>query len=75
MIQPKIYRHLAVLREKEILLDKRKDQWIYYSLHPKLADWGLQTIKALALGSANLQPYKTDLKKIECSNLPEGLCR
>ncbi len=74
MIQPKISRHLAILREKEILLDKRQDQWIFYSLHPKLADWCRQTILALASGSTNLQPYKTDIAKIKASNLPKNLC-
>jgi len=74
MIQPKISRHLAVLREKEILLDQRKDQWIFYSLHPALADWCLQTITALASGAENLQPYQTDIAKIRSSSLPTGLC-
>lgn len=74
MTQPKISRHLAILREKEILLDKRQDQWIFYRLHPKLADWCLQTILALASGSINLQPYKTDINKIKASNLPKSLC-
>lgn len=74
MIQPKISRHLAVLREKEILQDERKGQWIFYSLHPQLPEWCQQTIAALALGSINLQPYKTDLKKIQQTNLPKDLC-
>ncbi len=74
MIQPKISRHLAVLREKEILLDKRKGQWIFYRLHPELAQWCHQTLTALASGGLDKPPYKSDLKKIECTNLPEGLC-
>lgn len=74
MIQPKISRHLAVLREKEILLDQRNGQWIFYRLHPHLADWCHQTLSALALGGAMRMPYKKDLEKIQASNLPEGLC-
>ena len=74
MIQPKISRHLAVLCEKGILLDKRKGQWIFYSLHPDLAPWCHQALAALASGASGKLPYKSDLKKIECTNLPEGLC-
>ncbi len=75
MIQPKISRHLAVLRETEILLDKRKGQWIFYQLHPELADWCHQILTALALGGKNTPPYQGDLEKIKSSKLPEGLCR
>lgn len=37
--QPKISRHLALLRNFSILLDERKGQWIYYRLNPKLPEW------------------------------------
>lgn len=37
--QPKISRHLALLRESGLLADRRKGQWVYYRLHPELPDW------------------------------------
>ena len=37
--QPKISRHLALLRNLSILLDERRGQWVYYSLNPNLPDW------------------------------------
>ena len=33
-IQPKISRHLALLREHKIVLDRRQGQWIYYRFEP-----------------------------------------
>ncbi len=75
IIQPKISRHLAVLREKEILLDQRKGQWIFYRLHPALEEWCHTSLGGLAKGAKNRQPYAGDLEKIKRSNLPEGLCR
>ena len=75
IIQPKISRHLAVLREKEILLDQRKGQWIFYRLHPELAKWCHTTLSGLATGAEKRQPYCSDLEKIKHSDLPESLCR
>ncbi|MDY6467073.1 MULTISPECIES: ArsR/SmtB family transcription factor [Acinetobacter] len=37
--QPKISRHLALLRNLSILLDERKGQWVYYRLNPDLPEW------------------------------------
>lgn len=37
--QPKISRHLAVLRSGSLLADRRQGQWVYYRLHPELPDW------------------------------------
>ncbi|KAA0874144.1 metalloregulator ArsR/SmtB family transcription factor [Nitrincola tapanii] len=37
--QPKISRHLALLRTHQILLDERRGQWVYYRLNPDLPPW------------------------------------
>lgn len=42
--QPKISRHLALLRESEIILDQRKGQWVYYRIHPQLESWAKELI-------------------------------
>ena len=47
-IQPKISRHLALLREAGLLADRRQGQWIYYRLHPDLPDWATQMLNNLA---------------------------
>ncbi len=72
MVQPKISRHLAVLREKKILLDRRKGLWIFYRLHPELPDWSHQTLLALFSGCSKQQPYIDDLKKIKEMSLLEN---
>ena len=38
-VQPKISRHLALLRQDQLLLDRRQGQWIYYRLNPALPGW------------------------------------
>jgi ArsR family transcriptional regulator len=37
--QPKISRHLALLRSSGLLQDRRQGQWVYYSLNPNLPTW------------------------------------
>ena len=45
--QPKISRHLALLRNLSILLDERKGQWVYYRLNPDLPEWGNAVLNVL----------------------------
>ncbi len=73
MVQPKISRHLAVLREKKILLDKRKGLWIFYRLHPEMPTWCHKTLLALSSGCLNSEPYSDDLDKIRNTNIPNGV--
>lgn len=68
--QPKISRHLKLLREARILNDERREKWVYYHLNPDLPDWALQVI---ALTSANNQPYlQEQLQRIEQNMLTQG---
>ena len=45
--QPKISRHLALLRNFSILLDERKGQWVYYRLNPNLPEWVNSVLEVL----------------------------
>ena len=45
--QPKISRHLALLRNLLILLDERKGQWVYYRLNPDLPVWATSILEVL----------------------------
>lgn len=46
--QPKISRHLALLRNLGILLDQRQGQWVYYRLNPDLPVWANEVLKVIA---------------------------
>ena len=39
--QPKISRHLAVLRDTELLESEKRGQWVFYRLSLHLDDWVL----------------------------------
>lgn len=63
--QPKISRHLAVLREHQLLKDRRDGQWIYYRLHPDLPSWSLRTLGALIEGTEDRPPFEEDEMRVK----------
>lgn len=64
-IQPKISRHLALLRESGVVLDRRQGQWVYYRLNPKLPDWAAAVLAEAAQGMAGKTPFSHDLRKLK----------
>ena len=46
--QPKVSRHLALLRKEGLLIDNKQAQWVFYRINPELADWITQTMSATA---------------------------
>ncbi|MBA0166074.1 MULTISPECIES: metalloregulator ArsR/SmtB family transcription factor [Pectobacterium] len=42
--QPKISRHMAILRESDLVLDRREGKWIHYRLSPHMPAWAAATI-------------------------------
>lgn len=61
MIQPKISRHLAILRKFDIVADRRAGIWIYYRIHPKLPKWAHQVLSASLKHMTTIKPYSSDL--------------
>ena len=43
--QPKISRHLALLRKVGILQDRRRAQWVFYQLNPDLPHWAIEVLR------------------------------
>jgi len=62
--QPKISRHLAMLRKAEVVQDRREGQWIYYSTHPGLPKWALKIIQSAADGVVGIDPFQDDQKRL-----------
>ena len=46
--QPKISRHLALLRNLSILLDQRQGQWVYYRLYSNLPEWAISVLSIIS---------------------------
>lgn len=46
--QPKVSRHLGVLRAAGIVATRREGLWIHYRLHPDLPGWARRVLVAVA---------------------------
>ena len=64
--QPKISRHLALLREARLLLDRCQGQWVYYRLNPELPQWATEIIDNAHYAA------KDDLDEIQTLRLRQG---
>lgn len=62
-IQPKISRHLALLRMSGLVLDERRGQWVYYRINPNTPPWMQETLATALENLKQSQPYQSDLKK------------
>lgn len=51
--QPKISRHLAVMREAGLLAVRREGTWIYYRLDPQLPLWAYRILETLGRDTPN----------------------
>lgn len=61
--QPKVSRHLALLRNSGLLADRRQGQWVYYRLHPQLPTWVREVLSLT--GQANSEWLE---EQINCLN-------
>ncbi|WJV63936.1 metalloregulator ArsR/SmtB family transcription factor [Pectobacteriaceae bacterium C52] len=43
--QPKISRHMAMLREAELVIDRREGKWVHYRLSPHMPSWAAGIIE------------------------------
>lgn len=73
--QPKISRHLAHLRDANLVIDRRQGIWVYYQINPELPEW-IQSIFNVSIKelSKNL-PYSDDHSVlVDMPNRPGASC-
>lgn len=63
--QPKISRHLAQLRECNLVQDRRAGLWIHYSLHPSLPDWARKVISVSIDAVRDKRPFTRDRSRLQ----------
>ncbi len=64
MSQPKVSRHLAMLREAGLVLDERRGQWVHYRLDPSLPAWALAVLDAAAAGESGAAMREKDKARL-----------
>ena len=68
-IQPKVSRHLASLRDTEVVIVRRAGQWIYYRINPALPAWASTVLNATLDGMQRDSRFLASVKKLQ--NMPD----
>lgn len=63
--QPKISRHLALLRETGIATDRREGVWIHYRLSPDLPAWSVEVLRAARQDGGQKVQMSEDLQRLK----------
>lgn len=73
--QPKISRHLAMLRESGLLLDRKQGKWVHYRLSPHIPSWAAQVIEQAWLSQQDeVLVIARKLAKENCSGSSKAIC-
>lgn len=75
MLQPKVSRHLGVMREAELVDMRRDGTWIYYRLHPLLPLWAYRVLDSLSQAVEYDPAYREDHQRLQAmANRPARCC-
>lgn len=73
--QPKISRHLAKLRELDVVVDRREGQWVHYRINPGLPAWAQEILGKTARHNGSAWPFARDRRAIRrAPNRPPSRC-
>lgn len=62
--QPKVSKHLAVLRRAMIIRGRREGQWIHYRIEPEMPAWARRVIDEISDGCETRQDYIRDERRL-----------
>ena len=71
-IQPKISRHLAVLKDAGIVIPRREGTWMFYRLAERLPAWAATLLATLATGA--VPDLKADVRRLKAMADRPGRC-
>lgn len=73
--KPKISRHLAMLRENGLLLDRKQGKWVHYRLSPHTPFWAAQVIEQAWLSQQDdVRAIARKLVSANCSGSGKAVC-
>lgn len=73
--QPKVSRHLAVMRENSVLAVRREGLWVYYRIHSLLPAWAYRILDQMVQGCGDLVLFQSDRSRLrEMPNRPVRCC-
>ena len=69
--QPKVSRHLGVLRAAGVVATRRDGLWVHYRIHPELPDWARTVLHAVGEATGPLGS-RSSLGGTACRTVPSG---
>lgn len=63
-IQPKVSRHLSLLRKSKVVLDERRGKWVYYKLNADIDLKNCSILSGILDGLQDCEPFNSDHKKL-----------
>lgn len=73
--QPKVSRHLANLRDCQLLDVRKSGQWVFYRVHDDLPEWANQVIcQAVIAGESELKTLTKKLNLVDEPNRKSACC-
>ena len=74
--QPKISRHLALLRAGGVVEARRDGLWMHYRLSPALPRWAREVLERTCSGLEVLEPFQADRQALAAAENrpPERAC-
>jgi len=73
--QPKVSRHLASLRNCQLLDVRKSGQWVFYRVHDQLPKWANEIIcQAVLAGEQDLKQLTKKLKLVDEPNRRSACC-
>jgi ArsR family transcriptional regulator len=64
LTQPKVSRHLALLREAGLVAVRRQGTWMHYRLAPDLPLWRAKILQQMADGLALTETVRSDRRRL-----------
>ncbi|MFN2138720.1 MAG: metalloregulator ArsR/SmtB family transcription factor [Candidatus Promineifilaceae bacterium] len=71
--QPKISRHLALMRDAGLVKARREGTWMHYRISPELPSWAKESMRQMFQNLARLQPFRGDHKRLDLMTDRPGL--
>ena len=62
--QPKISRHLALMREAGLVVARRQGTWMHYRIAPDLPDWARRIVETAAAEVHGMDPFRRDFRQL-----------
>jgi len=63
--QPKISRHLALMRDAGIVIPRREGTWMHYRINPGLPSWASESIEQVFQKLRSLEQFSNDRSRLK----------